>query len=110
MFQTLLHRVAVKPFDFDEWDDTRKKLKEMGFAIPEMEGKERAKASVDIGTVYQIGPTAFTSFQDECPVKVGDVVAYVKNAGKIVRNPFSDEEVYVLNDEDLLMILTKEAD
>ena len=100
-FKILLHRVAVKPFDFDEWDDTRKKAKSLGFALPETEDHKRAKASVDVGTVVQVGPDV------ELPIAEGDVVAYVKNAGKFVINPFTQDEVYVLNDEDCLAVLGK---
>ena len=109
MFKTLLHYVAVKPFDFDEWDDTRKRAKALGFALAETEDQKRAKASIDVGTVFQLGPNAFDS-EAEAPVKVGDVVAYVKNAGKYVKNPFTEDEVYLLNDTDLLMVLSKETE
>lgn len=108
MIKVLLHRVTVKPFDFDEWDDSRKKMKELGFALPESEEDKRAKASVDIGTVLSVGPTAFTEFTSTPPVQIGDVVAYVKNAGKFIKNPFTQEEVYLLNDEDLLAVMAKE--
>lgn len=101
-FKVLAHRVAVKPFDIDEWDDTRKKAKELGFALPETEERLRAKASVDIGEVVLVGDTA------ETVATIGDVVGYVKNAGKFVKNPFTDEEVYILNDEDILVIFGKE--
>ena len=100
-FTILLHRVAVKPFDIDEWDDTRKRAKSFGLELPETEDKKRAKASVDVGTVVQVGPDATV------PVKEGDTIAYVKNAGKFVLNPFTQEEVYVLNDDDVLAVLRK---
>jgi len=106
MFKTLRHFVSVKPFDIDEWDDTRKKAKALGFALPEMEENKRAKASVDVGTVYQIGPDAYDG---AAPFKEGEIVAYVKNAGKFVVNPFTQEEVYVLNDDDILVVLSKET-
>ncbi len=95
----LTHRVAVKPFEVDEWDEDRRKAKSLGFALPDLENTQRAKASVDVGTVAQIGPDV------ELPVKEGDVVAYVKNAGKFILNPITKEEIYVLNDDDLLAIL-----
>lgn len=100
-YQVLSHRIAVKPFAVDEWDEDRKKAKALGFALPEMEEHKRAKASVDVGTIVQIGPTAETS------VVIGDVVGYVKNAGKFVVNPFTQEEIYLLNDEDCLVVLKK---
>lgn len=103
-FQVLAHRVAVKPFAVDEWDADRKKAKELGFALPEREEDKRAKASVDVGTLVQIGKDAVLE------AVVGDTVAYVKNAGKFVVNPFTKEELYLLNDEDILVVLKKEAE
>ena len=97
------HRVAVKPLAVDEWDDTRKRAKAANIIIAETEDEKRARASVDVGEVLQVGPTAVTT------AKVGDTVAYVRNAGKFISNPFTQEEVYVLNDEDVLAILDKEA-
>lgn len=101
-FTVLAHRIAVKPFDVDEWDDTRKRAKAAGFALPETEEQLRAKASVDVGEVVIIGPDAETA------VKVGDIVGYVKNAGKFIKNPFTEEELYLLNDEDCLVVFGKE--
>ncbi len=97
-FKILAHYVAVKPFEVDEWDDTRKQAKALGLVLPDED--KRAKASVDVGTVLQIGPDAVTE------VQVGDVVAYVKNAGKFIINPFTKKEVYALNDTDILCILS----
>lgn len=109
MINVLLHRVAVKAFDFNDYDEGRKKLKELGWEVPQTEKEIRAQASVDIGTVVQIGPTAFKGFCDDIPIMVGDVVSYVKNAGKLVKNPLKEtEEVVILNDEDLIAIFTKE--
>jgi co-chaperonin GroES (HSP10) len=108
MIKTPVHRVTVVPFDFDEWDETRKKAKALGFALPEAEsGGVRAKASVDMGTVFQIGPTAFKDFGDN-PIQVGDTVAYVKNSGKFVKDPFDKKEYLVLNDEDIVAVFSKE--
>lgn len=101
-FSVLAHRVGVKPFDVDEWDEGRQKAKALGFVLPELENNQRAKASVDIGTVVLLGPEA------ETQAKVGDTVAYVKNAGKFVVNPFNKQELYILNDEDILVIFNKE--
>ena len=111
MIDVLLHRVAVKQFDFNEWDEGRKRAKELGFALPETEKEVRAKASVDVGTITQIGPTAFKDFGvEEIPVKVGDIVAFVKGSGKLVKNPLVEgEEVLVINDEDITCVFKKES-
>ena len=107
MINTLLHRVTVVPFNVDEWDVDRKRAKELGFALPDSEQYARAKASVDMGTVVQIGPTAFPD-SDQCPLAVGMTVAYVKNSGKFVKDPFDGKEYLILNDEDIVMLFTKE--
>ena len=108
MIKTPLHRVTVKPFDFDDWDESRKKMKEMGLVLPEKDGSARAKASIDMGTIIQIGETAFRDYGVACPVQVNDVVAFVKNAGKFVKDPFTQDEYLVINDEDIVMIFEKE--
>lgn len=111
MINVLLHRILVKPFDFSDWDEGRKRLKELGWEIPTTEQNVRAQASVDVGVVEQIGPTAFNGFTDDIPVKIGDVVSYVKNAGKMIYNPLTnvkDETWVVLNDEDIVAVFTKD--
>lgn len=107
MINTLLHRVTVVPFNVDEWDVDRKRAKELGFALPDSEQFARAKASVDMGTVVQIGPTAFPDM-DHCPIAVGMTVAYVKNSGKFIKDPFDGKEYLILNDEDIVMLFTEE--
>ena len=102
-----LHRILIKPFDFNEWDEGRKKAKELGLALPELENERRAKMSVDMGEVLQIGPTAFADFTKECPIKTGDTVAFVKNSGKLVKDPFDEKEYLVINDEDVVAIFYK---
>lgn len=110
MIEVLLHRVAIKQFDFNEWDEGRKRAKELGFALPETEKEIRAQASVDMGTVEQLGPTAFKDFGVDPPVKVGDVVAFVKGSGKLVKNPLIEgEEVLIINDEDITCVFKKES-
>lgn len=109
MIKTPLHRVTVIPFDVDEWDNDRKRAKALGFALPDSEQFARAKASVDMGTVVQVGPTAFPQYEaGDCPVVVGSTVAYVKNSGKFIKDPFDGKEYLILNDEDIVMLFTKE--
>ena len=108
MIKTPLHRVTVKPFDVDEWDEGRKKAKAMGLVLPDADsGNVRAKASVDMGEIVQVGPTAYKDYGVEPPA-VGSTVAYVKNSGKFVKDPFTGIEYLVLNDEDIVMVFEKE--
>lgn len=108
----LMHRIAIRPMDIDDWDDSRRKAKELGFALAPVDtlgaDKSRLELNVDIGEVLEIGPTAYKDFNIECPIKVGDIVAYVKSSGKLIKNPFTNEKVLALNDEDVVAILTKE--
>jgi len=108
MINVLLHRIGIKQYDFNDWDEDRKRAKELGFALPETEKEVRAKASVDMGTVVTIGPTAFKDFGVDVPVKVGDQVAFVKGSGKLIKNPMTSEEVLVVNDEDIVCVLNGE--
>lgn len=109
--KVLLHRIAVRPMSIDDWDEGRKRAKAMGLALAPIEttgtSEERAKLSVDIGEVTEIGPTAFKDFNVDTPINVHDVVVYVRSAGKLVKNPFTNEETLVLNDEDIVAVLTK---
>jgi len=107
LIKTPLHRVTISPFDVDEWDQDRKRARAAGFALPDSEQFARAKASVDMGTVVQIGPTAFPDTEQNVPV-VGDTVAYVKNSGKYIKDPFDGKEYLVMNDEDIVMVFVKE--
>ena len=110
MIKTPLHRVTVKPFDVDEWDNDRKRAKALGFALPDSEQFARAKASVDMGTVVQIRPTAFPQYDEgTCPIVVGTTVAYVKNSGKFVKDPDTGENILVLNDEDVIARITEKV-
>lgn len=67
----------------------------------------RAQASVDQGIVLSMGTTAFSG---EPWCQVGDYIAYARHAGKWVKDPDTDENVLVINDEDVIcLITTKDA-
>jgi co-chaperonin GroES (HSP10) len=102
-----LHRILVKADKLEEVDKTRVKAKQLGIVIPEMDEHKRAQAGVDRGTVVTIGPTAFRDFNAESPIKEGDYVAYARFAGKIIDDPYTDEQYVLLNDEDVVCVFTK---
>jgi co-chaperonin GroES (HSP10) len=57
------------------------------------------------GTVVDIGPDAWSGFkpkQEFAGLKVGDTVFYAKYAGKWIRDPETDEEFLIVNDEDIV--------
>jgi co-chaperonin GroES (HSP10) len=103
-----LHRVLVKADKLEETDKTFKKARELNLLIPEHDDRKRAQAGVDKGTVVKIGPTAFRDFNAESPIQVGDYIAYARFAGKIITDPFTDEEYVALNDEDIVCIFRQE--
>lgn len=106
MIIPVLHRLVIKPEKFEEIDSTIKKMKSLGLAVPDIDSY-KTQASVDQGTVLAIGPTAFKDFGTDFAVAVGDKIAYAKFAGKFIKDPTSDEDVLVINDEDVVCIVRK---
>ena len=105
MIEPLLHRIVVKPEKFEEFSAEHKRIKELGWELPQLEEHKRAEASVDRGQVVAIGPTAYRDFNTEVPVKVGDYVNYARFSGKFVQDPSTKEQFVILNDEDLICII-----
>lgn len=108
MIIPVLHRILVKADKLEETDTTFLKAKQIGIVIPELEDRKRAQAGVDRGTVVAIGPTSFRDFGADCPLKVGDYVAYARFAGKIVTDPYTEQELVALNDEDIVCIFRQD--
>lgn len=109
MIKPTTHRIIVKQKQLEEFSKEHKRMKELGWAIPDTEDKKRAQAGVDQGYIKAIGPTAFRDFDVECPVAVGDLVAFAKYSGKVITDPEDNEEYVALNDEDIVAILTEKA-
>ena len=104
----LLHRIIVLQNKLEETNKDYLRAAQAGLIIPDHPDKTRAQAGVDTGTVVAIGPTAYRDFNTEVPVKIGDVVAFARFSGKTVIDPTDDVEYVALNDEDLVVVLTKE--
>jgi len=105
------HRVLVRPDKLEDIDPTFKRAKDAGIALLEdREEMIRDRAGVDKGIVLDFGITAFRDFGGERWCEVGDYIAYAKHAGKWVKDPDTDEDVLILNDEDVVCIIkqTKE--
>jgi len=91
------YRLLVKPEvieDTTEWD----------FKIIIDEKLERA-AQV-YGEVVSVGSECWKG--DTPWAEVGDRVCYVKHSGKFITDPETDEEFVILNDEDILIVLSGE--
>ena len=102
------HRVLIKPDSLDLVDPAYAAARRMNLELLEQTQRQETQA-VDIGTVVQIGPTAYKDFggvDNWC--KVGDRVSYVRHGGKMITDPDNKETKWlVLNDEDVIMVWEK---
>ncbi len=74
------------------------------------EEKKESRAQV-IGTILSLGPTAFEDYggQDVWACS-GDRVVYSKYGGKFIKDPANGEEFVLVNDNDIVAILTEEKE
>lgn len=101
------HRLLIQPQKLEEVDNAYKAAKAAGIIL--QESTERLQqTAVDKGVVIDIGPTAFKDFGGEPWCKIGDLVAYARYGGKVIKDPYTQEEYLVLNDEDIICKFTKE--
>ena len=71
--------------------------------------KKLERAAQSTGTLVKIGDLAWTGFDKDLQwAEVGDWVLYSKYAGKLVTDPVTNIDYMVLNDEDLIAVLTRE--
>lgn len=106
------HRVLVRQENIHEHDEVYKRAKQAGLEIS-FDSDVRYQASVDQGTVVDVGDTAWKDFGVFPWAQIGDTVIFVKHAGKSVTDPdekdvkSTDKTPYViLNDEDILAVIT----
>lgn len=66
---------------------------------------KRMEANAQVrGTILDLGEDFAAAFKPKTPfwgLKVGDVVYYAKYAGKWIKDPKTDEEYLLVNDEDI---------
>lgn len=117
MIKVVGHRVLVKPFSVKDIknQDVPEDLRAVGFEIsltPEEEKRE--KTGIDRGTVVGIGDTCWKSpdlgygspeWHPWC--KLGDEVGFARYAGKLVVDPHTKEEFYLMNDVDVQVIFSE---
>jgi co-chaperonin GroES (HSP10) len=115
LIKVILHRVLV---DRDEPEDTnatktQKEMKRLGLISTPSQAEElekqarREAASMDKGRVLALGETAFRDYGIDCPIKVGDYISYAKFGGKDIIDPDDEKTYVVINDEDVVAILTR---
>lgn len=101
------HRLLVKPDPVNEQVDIPDSLKVGGFEVVKPADIEKLEeAGTQIGTVIQVGPTAFRAFDGNDPnwapwCKAGDRIIFARYAGKFVEDPSTKEKFFVINDEDV---------
>jgi co-chaperonin GroES (HSP10) len=97
------YRVLVKPDDIE-------KVTKGGIVLVTDEKLERAAQHV--GTVVSVGRQAWKAFSKnydgDAWANVGDRIIYSKYAGKYVKDPETKEQFVILNDEDVVAIVTGE--
>lgn len=109
------HRLLVKPDPVKEQIDVPNSLKEGGFEVVKpVDLERREEAGTQIGTVIQVGPTAFRAFDGNDPnwqpwCKAGDRIIFARYAGKFVEDPESKERFFVINDEDVQVKVNERA-
>lgn len=102
------HRVMIKMQELEEVDEVFAAAKKMGIAVPEMT-KRKEETIIDTGTVVKIGVTAFKDFGGDPWCSEGDLIAYARHSGKRVKDPFTEEEFLILNDEDIVAVFKKDS-
>lgn len=99
MLKVCGHRLMIKP-------DPVEKKTASGIVLAVDEKLHRA--ATDVGTVVQVGETAWFGFADNRQwCAVGDKVQYARYASKFVIDPETDEEFVILNDDDVQVIIVK---
>lgn len=100
-------RILVKP---DDLEKTHKvEGTDIELALPDLD--ERLKMNAQIkGTVLAIGPKAYKPFSNDYTgepwIKPGDRIYYARHAGKFIKDPVTEEELLLLNDDDVTAVMT----
>lgn len=101
------HRILVQP------DPIEDKLKtEWGF---ELLADKKLERSIDIrGTLVGAGEQAWKAFSSDFTgkpwAKVGDRILFAQHAGRFIEDPETKEEYLIMNDDDLIAVITGEYD
>lgn len=100
MINVVGYRVLVKPKEIE-------KVSEGGIVIIASDNEEKLEeAGNQFGTVVSMGESCYGEEDPWC--KVGDYVCFAKYAGKFVFDPETDEKFFIMNDTDILAVITGE--
>jgi co-chaperonin GroES (HSP10) len=112
------HRVLVKVEKMEEVDAVYRRAYAAGLVVADTDEARRAQAGLDRGTVIQVGNDAFKAFHmssnpGDIPLdyfepwcKAGDFIAFAKYSGKFLEDPEDGQKYIVINDEDVVAVLT----
>lgn len=106
------HRLLVKPDDVnDRLQHDLGNGKKLQIVV---EDKNVEKSKEVFGTLVAVGPDAWKAFGKDfngAPwAKVGDRVTFSQHAGRYLTDPESDEQLLIMNDEDIICVVTGEKD
>ena len=101
------HRVMIRPQEIT-------KKTESGIIIEYGENEKLEKAGMTRGTIEQVGEDAWKTmyingYQPAPWCKVGDEVIHAKYIGFEVTDPVTNETFRIVNDEDVIVVISKEG-
>lgn len=101
------HRVLIRPEELEKKTDWGLVLARPGTA------EKLEFMGTDRGTVVQVGPMAWKNFDFDklgwsrwC--EPGDQVIFARYSGKLIVHPETGEQFFLINDEDIQVVLDKE--
>lgn len=98
------HKVIVKPDDIEE-------VTEGGIVLTGVINERLEKAGINRGILVAYGNQAWRAFSNDFTgmpwANVGDYVLYSKYAGKLIQDPIDGTEYMIMNDEDVLAVITE---
>lgn len=101
MIKAVGYRLIVKP------DEILRKT-ESGIVLEYGENEKLEEGARITGTVIDIGPECWGMHNGNTPwCAVGDKVFWAKYAGKTIVDPYTQEQFFVLNDEDVTCLAVK---
>lgn len=94
------HRIMVKPDPIE--------MKTESGIILGINEKAYREATMS-GTVVGMGRSAYYGFADNQPwCAVGDHIIFARHTGKFVTDPKTKDEFYVINDEDVQVVIRED--
>lgn len=98
-------RILVRPFELEEHDEVYKSAKRAGIQLLDQDERKQ-KINVDKGTVLQIGSKCHEDYVGD--LNINDTIGFAKFGGKYIKDPVTQEELLILNDEDVICIFKED--